>query len=107
MDNPNPEPPSRELGLTTSFFTFGHGHFHHIKGQDFNVDRAVKIVTRHEPRDVMIAIFGVKWSMEYDEQPEERYIPQGVVTIGDEDLATKYGIDPLTLQKLPTEEQSS
>jgi hypothetical protein len=93
----------RELNLTTAYGTFGVGHRHELAGHVFDGDEVVKIVTRHDPRDVMFALFGPVFCTTYDEMPAEdlaRWYPRGLFQISDEDL-TKYGIDPLTLQKLP------
>lgn len=58
--------------MRTSYFTFGQNHAHSVNGRTFDKDTIVKI-TAEEPRDVIVAHFGLKWAMEYDECPNMEY----------------------------------
>jgi hypothetical protein len=63
--------------MKTSYFTFGQVHVHSVNGRTFDKDTIVKI-TAADPRKVMVAHFGVRWSMEYDEQPNMLFFKEMV-----------------------------
>jgi uncharacterized protein YegJ (DUF2314 family) len=52
--------------MTTSYFTFGQDHAHRVGDFTYDKDVIVK-VTANDPRAVMFATFGRKWSMQYCE----------------------------------------
>jgi hypothetical protein len=64
--------------MKTGYFTFGQDHEHVKNGQVFDKDTVVKI-TAFDPREVMFMEFGTKWSMHYDEPPDMRFFPGGVI----------------------------
>jgi hypothetical protein len=66
--------------MRTSWFTFGQGQAHHVAGVTFDPNVAVEI-TADDPRAEMIRLFGRKWGAEYDERPEDRFIPGGVLVL--------------------------
>ena len=68
--------------MKTRWFTFGQNHTHRFVDVTLDCDIAVEI-TAEDPRAEMFRLFGAKWGMEYDERPEERFIPRGVIQIGD------------------------
>lgn len=60
------------------FFSFGHGHTHPETGKHL-LGYYVRITARDsaEARGEMITRFGIKWSMQYDKQPEARFFERG------------------------------
>lgn len=64
--------------MKTAYFTFGQCHFHKINNQIFDKDIVVKI-TSHDPRLVMFELFGSKWSMQYDDPPDMKLYPRGII----------------------------
>lgn len=64
--------------MKTSWFTFGWGQAHHVRGHTFDPNVGVRI-TAEEPREVMTELFGAKWSMEYDERPADQWVPRGIL----------------------------
>lgn len=60
------------------FFTFGQDHTHPTDGRNLR-NHYVRITARtsHEARNVMIAHFGIKWAMQYNEPPKAEYAPAG------------------------------
>ncbi len=63
--------------MRTSYFTFGQVHVHSVNGVTFDKDIVVKI-TAKDPRQVMVDTFGQKWSMEYDKEPDMKFLPRGI-----------------------------
>jgi len=66
--------------MTTSYFTFGQTHIHKVNGKVFDKDCVVKI-TSPNPRQTMFDTFGGKWAMQYDEIPDMRFYPRGVIEL--------------------------
>lgn len=66
--------------MKTSYFTFGQCHTHRINNQTLDCDTVVKI-TAEEPRDKMFELFGPKWSMEYDTEPNMKFFPKGIIEL--------------------------
>lgn len=69
--------------MTTSWFSFGQSHAHRVDGKTFDCDCLVEI-TADDPREVMFETFGVKWSMEYDEERKNEslhYYKRGVIKL--------------------------
>lgn len=66
--------------MKTSYFTFGFAHAHAVDGVTFEKDCVVKIVAE-DPREVMFDTFGPKWSMQYDEPPQMKYFPRGIIPL--------------------------
>lgn len=64
--------------LKTAYFTFGQCHHHVIDGTVYDKDSVVKI-TAPEPREKMFELFGPKWAMQYDDSPDLRHFPRGIV----------------------------
>lgn len=62
----------------TLWFTFGQSHRHVVKGTVFDKDTVIEI-TAPDPRAVMFALFGNKWSMQYDQPPDTRHFPTGII----------------------------
>lgn len=56
----------------TAWFTFGWGQTHDYGGRTLDRNTVVKI-TAPDPRKRMIELFGNKWAMQYDEQPDMKY----------------------------------
>lgn len=56
-------------GVVTRWFSFGYGHRHEVDGQVFDRNTIAR-VTAPDPRAVMVAVFGQRWSFEYDAPPE-------------------------------------
>lgn len=71
--------------MSIAYFTFGQNHVHAIDGVTYDRDCVVKIDTTYwdvqDPRDVMFQHFGNKWAMQYDEQPDMRQFPRGVMEL--------------------------
>jgi hypothetical protein len=62
----------------TRYYTFGFDHAHAVGGFTYDKDIVVK-VTALDPRAVMLATFGRKWSMEYTEETLDlSYYPRGI-----------------------------
>lgn len=59
------------------WFTFGQSHAHSHRGYTYDKDVVVLIVSDN-PRQDMVDAFGLKWSMQYDEEPDLRWYPRGV-----------------------------
>lgn len=66
--------------MKTAYFTFGQCHAHSVDGQTFDKDTIVKI-TAEDPRAKMFEVFGVKWSMQYDEPPSPELYPSGIIEL--------------------------
>jgi hypothetical protein len=64
--------------MITNYFTFGQAHEHVIGGIVFDKDTVVRI-TAENPRDKMFALFGPKWSMQYDKPPQMDLFPGGII----------------------------
>lgn len=62
---------------STAWFTFGQSHAHSIGDVTLDKDCVVKI-TAPDPRERMFELFGAKWSMQYDKEPNMDYYPRGV-----------------------------
>lgn len=60
--------------MRTAYFTFGQNHTHRCGDKTLDCDTVVKI-TAEDPRARMVELFGQKWSMEYDKEPELK--PEG------------------------------
>lgn len=69
--------------MITRYFTFGQNHIHRIGELILDRDIVVKITAADEEkcRQKMFATFGDRWGMEYDNPPEPRWFPRGVVEI--------------------------
>lgn len=65
--------------MNEAYFTFGQQHRHIFGGCVLDKDVVVRIIAK-DPRDVMWQLFGAKWSMQYDEQPDMR-LYKATVTI--------------------------
>ena len=63
-----------------AYFSFGQEHYHNIDGKIFDKDCIVRIEST-DPREVMFSVFGRKWSMQYNELPEMRHFPRGVIAL--------------------------
>lgn len=79
MNNPNPEKPN-PTGDQVAWFTFGQCHVHKLAGIVFDKDLVVKI-TSPDPRAMMFSLFGRKWAMQYDEEPDLSHFPRGVISL--------------------------
>lgn len=64
--------------MTTAYFTFGQDHVHVIGGIVYDKDCVLKI-TSSDPRETMVYSFGPKWAMQYEELPNLRHYPRGVI----------------------------
>lgn len=60
------------------FFTFGGNHYHPESGVRMK-DYWIEITgTSEQARDKMVEIFGIKWSMQYNENTfEPKFFPNG------------------------------
>lgn len=72
--------PFPEVEKSTTYFTFGQTHVHSFMGKTLDKDVVVRI-TAHDPRAVMVQLFGDKWSMEYSEPQSPEIFPGGIVEI--------------------------
>lgn len=63
-----------------AYFTFGQCHTHSYNGMTLDKDCVVEI-TADDPREVMHELFGVKWSMQYDDPPNRKTFPGRWVSI--------------------------
>ena len=65
------------------YFTFGQRHVHSLNGKTFDKDIVVEIQseTSGEARKKMVSFFGDKWFTHYEEKPDMRYFPRGIVKI--------------------------
>lgn len=70
----------KDKQLITQYFTFGQSHVHSVDGRTFDKDTVVKI-THEDPRSEMFRLFGVRWSMQYDEPPRMDLFPGGIVEV--------------------------
>jgi hypothetical protein len=70
----------RPKKLSTSWFTFGQDHFHQHGEMVLNKDTVLKI-TAQNPRQVMLELFGRKWSGEYDSTPDMTKYPGGILVM--------------------------
>jgi hypothetical protein len=71
--------------MKTSYFTFGQSHTHAVGGFTYDKDIVVKI-TANDPREVMFEYFGTQWGFEYDECPDLKFFPSGVMDISRQSL---------------------
>lgn len=72
--------PCNRPPMKTSYFTFGYGHRHILKGTTWDHSIVCKI-TAEDPREVMMTHFGTAWSFEYPEMPQDKldkYYPRGI-----------------------------
>jgi hypothetical protein len=72
--------------MITQYFTFGQNHLHRVNGKTFDCDCVVKISAENAKacRDKMFDVFGRRWSMQYDDMPQEmldKYYPRGLFEI--------------------------
>lgn len=67
--------------METKWFTFGQTHVHHVNGKTFDKDCVVEIETASDPRAVMFRTFGIKWAMQYDEPPDMKHFPRGIIKL--------------------------
>lgn len=65
--------------MKTSWFTFGWGHAHQLAGYGLVGKDHVMEITSENPRQTMVELFGIKWAFQYDEKPDMRYYPEGIV----------------------------
>ena len=63
--------------MKTAYFTFGQDHTHRLHNITLDKDIVIAI-TDEAPRAEAFALFGTKWSLQYDEQPDMKYFPRGV-----------------------------
>lgn len=73
--------------MSVAYFTFGHGHAHALNGFTFDKDVVVRIESE-DPRSTMLENFGGKWAFEYEEPPDMRYFPRGIVDLQGTPLKT-------------------
>jgi hypothetical protein len=66
--------------METAYFTFGQIHVHSVNGKTFDKDCVVKI-TAEDARQTMFDTFGRKWAMQYDDVPDLRHFPRGVIEL--------------------------
>jgi hypothetical protein len=66
--------------LSTAWFTFGQAHVHRIGSRTVDHDCVLEI-TSGDPRKTMEELFGNKWSMQYDEPPDMRLFPRGIIKL--------------------------
>lgn len=66
--------------MKKAWFTFGQTHAHSVNGITFDKDCVVEIEAE-EPRDKMFDTFGVKWAMQYDQPPDMRHFPRGIIKL--------------------------
>jgi hypothetical protein len=78
-DRLNEELETAKKGVTR-WFTFGQDHTHRYGETTLDRDIVVQI-TDPNPRAVMFAHFGRKWSCEYDELPDMGKYPRGVFVL--------------------------
>lgn len=72
---------SRGKGIVKKrWFTFGQIHAHSVNGVTFDKDCVVEIEAA-DPREKMFQTFGPKWSMEYDQPPDLRHFPRGIIKL--------------------------
>lgn len=63
----------------STYCTFGQTHKHVIDGVIYDKDTVVKLESEN-PEEKMIEMFGYNWSHIYDELPDMKYYPRGIVT---------------------------
>lgn len=66
--------------MITNYFTFGQTHIHNFHGKILDKDCVVKI-TAEDPRGVMFEHFDNKWAMQYNQLPDMKHFPRGVIEI--------------------------
>lgn len=64
----------------TAYFTFGQVHAHAFNGVTLDKDIVIEMESP-DPRASMLELFGVKWSMQYDEPPNMAHFPRGIFKI--------------------------
>src|SRR5688572_8396709 len=65
--------------MITSYFSFGHGQLHPITGEHM-LGYYITVIAeqRVNARETMFnSVFGVKWCMEYNDKPNEKFFPKG------------------------------
>jgi hypothetical protein len=67
----------KKTRLKTHWFTFGWGHAHAIDGFTYDKDIVLEI-TSENPREIMMNMFGNKWSNEYNSCPDMSLFPRGI-----------------------------
>lgn len=74
------------------YFSFGHGHVHRLNNKTFDVDCLLEIEAEDvgKARDIMFENFGPKWSMQYNDLPDMRHFPRGVMTLAQELIPLAY-----------------
>lgn len=66
--------------MKKAYFTFGQTHVHSVNGITFDKDCVVEIEAE-DPRAKMLETFGPKWGFEYDEPPDLRHFPRGIIKL--------------------------
>lgn len=68
------------MSLKNYYFTFGQNHIHPLTGESMK-DYYIKLKgTYNSTREIMLSIFGLKWSMQYNEKdflPNLSIFPKG------------------------------
>jgi len=69
--------------LEKTYFTFGQDHKHIIGGTIYDKDCVVEIEneTHSGARVKMFRLFGDKWSLQYDKEPNLEFFPRGIIKI--------------------------
>lgn len=67
----------------TYYITFGQAHAHRIPNHTLDKDcvLAIEAESRDAARDKVFELFGPKWSMMYDKEPDMAYFPRGIIKL--------------------------
>ena len=65
------------------YFTFGQSHTHVLNGKTVDKNIVIEITAKsgEVARRKMVKHFGEVWSMQYDDLPNMKYFPGGVVKL--------------------------
>jgi len=77
--------------MSKHYFTFGQVHVHSVNGKTFDKDCVVEITAEdgNKARKKMFDTFGAKWAFQYDNKPDMKYFPRGIMTIDNKEEKEK------------------
>ena len=65
------------------YISFGQVHAHSVAGRTYDKDciAVIKAKSKDRAHDLAMEIFGPKWSMLYEKEPDMSYFPRGLMEL--------------------------
>jgi hypothetical protein len=69
--------------LKKYYFTLGQDHIRYYKGEYYDKDSVVEIeaTSSSEARQKMVQVFRQKWVFQYNELPDLKWYPRGIIKL--------------------------